>query len=147
MIFTYPVHRQRLPARPRAISSRDGEGFFDSIASDFITIPGEQNPHCEAPAATKACAHCSRRSAGSPSSEVTCFPSTCVAFWAQLTTAFPSTRTVHAPHEPSGAHPSFIEVSPRRWRSTSSSVSSSSTSSEVGSSFSVNAIALIGTSR
>ena len=41
------------------------------------------------------------------------------AGWAQETTARPSTMTVQAPHEPSGAQPSFIERRPQPSRSSS----------------------------
>src|SRR3972149_4790669 len=81
------------------ISSRDGAGLRSSRASAFITMPGEQKPHWEAPAATKLSAHWVRRSAGRPSSVVTLLPATRAAGWAQETAAFPSTITVQAPQE------------------------------------------------
>ncbi len=55
------------PASAWAISSRVGSALRRSRASAFMTIPGEQNPHCEAPDTTNASAQRSRSTAGSPS--------------------------------------------------------------------------------
>ncbi len=84
-----------------------------------MTIPGEQNPHCEAPEAVNALAQVARLVGGRPSRVSTDRPSTRPAGWAHETTARPSTMTVHAPHDPSGAQPSFIERRPQSWRNTS----------------------------
>ncbi len=59
---------------------------------------------------------------------------------AQDTTAWPSTITVHAPHEPSGAQPSFIERRPHRSRRTWSSDSPGSMSSSTVRPFNVKSI-------
>ncbi len=126
----------------REISSRDGSGFFSSSASAFMTRPGEQNPHCDAPDAQKHRAHRSRSSGVRPSRVVTSFSAARVAGWAQETTAFPSTITVHAPQEPSGAHPSFIDVRPSCSRSTSRRVAPSRASTETGRPFSLKARAV-----
>ena len=45
MIFTYPVHLQRLPETASWTSSRVGEGFSSSRALAARIIPGVQNPH------------------------------------------------------------------------------------------------------
>ncbi len=71
----------------------------------------------------------SRRAAGSPSIVSTTRPAARSAGRAQETTAWPSTMTVHAPQDPSGAQPSFIERRPHRSRRTWSSDSPGSTSS------------------
>ena len=55
----------------------------------------------------------SRTSSGRPSSVSTRRPATRSAGCAQETTARPSTMTVQAPQEPSGAQPSFIERRPQ----------------------------------
>ncbi len=59
-------------------------------------------------------------------------PRTRPASRAHETTGRPSTRTVQAPHEPSGAQPSFIERSPKPSRRTSRRLAPGSTSTETG---------------
>jgi hypothetical protein len=103
-----------------------------------MTIPGEQNPHCDAPEATKQSAHSSRSASDSPSWVTTLRPSACPAFWAHDTTALPSTSTVQAPQEPSGAQPSFTDVAPHTSRSSSSRLMPGRTSASTGAPFSVN---------
>ena len=49
-------------------------------------LPGEQKPHCDAPAAVKHSAHCRRTSPGRPSCVTTDFPATRVA----VSPAFPA---------------------------------------------------------
>src|SRR5204863_5386837 len=53
-IFTKPVQRQRLPEIASLISSRVGEGFSARKATEVITKPGVQYPHCEPPQVWKA---------------------------------------------------------------------------------------------
>src|SRR6266542_87048 len=134
------MQRQRLPARALAISSRLGSVFLERRDSACITIPGEQNPHWDAPEAMKQSAHSRRSSEGSPSWVVMVFPAARLAGWAHETTAFPSTRTVHAPHEPSGAQPSLTEVTPQPSRRSSSMVAPSRTSIDTAVPLSVKSI-------
>src|SRR5712691_6030602 len=96
-----------------------------------MTMPGEQNPHWEAPAATKQSAHCCLTSGASPSCVVTLFPTNLAAGCAHETTAFASTITVHAPHDPSGAHPSLTDVTPQPTRRRSRRLAPSSTSTDM----------------
>ncbi len=62
-------------------------GWRRRSASAFITMPGEQNPHCEAPVRAKASAHEVRVASDRPSSVSTVRPATRVAGCAQETTA------------------------------------------------------------
>src|SRR2546428_243727 len=45
-MFTYPVHRQRLPEMPWRIWSSVGAGCFLRNAELVISMPGVQYPHC-----------------------------------------------------------------------------------------------------
>ena len=136
------MQRQRFPSRACSISSRVGSGVLVlGSASAFITIPGEQYPHWEAPAATKHSLQRSRSSSERPSWVVTCFPSNRRAFCAQETTARPSTITVHAPQEPSGAQPSLTDRTPISSRRSSSRLVSSPGSADTAFPLSVNSTA------
>ena len=59
---------------------------------------------------------------------------------AQETTALPSTSTVQAPHEPSGAQPSLAEVTPHPSRSSVSRVAPSATGTVIAWPFSTNSM-------
>ena len=72
-------------------------------------MPGVQNPHWLAPAATKASTQRSLTSGGSPSTVVTARPATRRTAVTQATRAAPSTQTVQQPHWPCGLQPSFTE--------------------------------------
>jgi hypothetical protein len=85
-----------------------------------ITIPGVQNPHCNAPVAANAPEYLSRSSAGSPSSVVTLFPATRSSPRLHATTGLPSTSTVQQPHCPVGEHPSLGLVTSSSSRSAAS---------------------------
>jgi hypothetical protein len=82
-----------------------------------MTMPGVQMPHCAPLNSANAC--CSGWSSPSPSMVVTSAPSTWATGIRHEQTGSPSTSTVHAPHSPS-PQPSFVPVSPRSSRSTSS---------------------------
>jgi uncharacterized protein YqgV (UPF0045/DUF77 family) len=103
-------------------------------------MPGEQKPHWDAPASTKASAQVRRCSGVRPSCVVIDLPAARAAGWAQDTTALPSIITVQAPHDPSGAQPSFIERSSQSSRSMSRRLAPSRGSAVVGRPFSTNSM-------
>jgi hypothetical protein len=67
-------------------------------------------------------------------------PAARLAGWAQDTTAFPSTITVQAPQDPSGAQPSLTEVTPQPSRRSSNRLAPWRTSTDTAVPFSVKSI-------
>ncbi len=90
-------------------------------------IPGVQNPHCDAPAATKAVDNDSRKSFGKPSRVVIVRSTTRVTGVTHASRGSPSTNTVQHPHCPWGEQPSLAETTSNRSRKTESKVSPSLT--------------------
>ena len=119
-IFTYPVQRQRLPASARAISSRDGAA---SRAEQPLGL--HDDPRRAEAALARAGGDERVRPGGADVGRQPLErsrprgPRTAPRRRAHETTGRPSTSTVQAPHDPSGAQPSFIERSPKRSRSSS----------------------------
>ncbi len=93
-----------------------------------MTIPGVQNPHCNAPVAANAPAYRSRSAGSSPSSVVTLLPATRSSPRLQDTTGLPSISTVQHPHCPVGEHPSLGLVTSSSSRNAASRCGCSPTS-------------------
>ena len=90
-----------------------------------MSMPGVQIPHCAAPWSRKASWRVSseprsRAASDRPSTVRTIRPSTWQIGTRQASTTWPSRSTEQAPHSPS-PQPSFVPVSPRSSRRTSSS--------------------------
>ena len=95
-------------------------------------MPGVQIPHWAPPVCRNAaCRSFSRSLVPSPSTVSTLVPSTWQIGTRQESTTAPSSMTLHAPHSPS-PQPSFVPVSARSSRRTSSSrrIPGTSTSTE-----------------
>src|SRR5215472_2517747 len=127
-MFWYPVQRHRLPDRAQRTSSSVGSGLASRSALAVIIMPGVQNPHCSPCSSLKpSCSGCSSLAVARPSTvEISC-PSAWTASIVHDFTAFPSTRTVHAP-QLVVSQPMCVPVSPspRRMRWDSSSLGSTS---------------------
>ena len=141
MIDAYPVQRHRLPARARAMASRSGRGLaaqerlglHHDARRAVAALRGAGGDERIRPEGAGVGGQALERSRPRD-------PRPAPPGRAQETTAWPSTMTVHAPHEPSGAQPSFIERRPQRSRRTWSSDSPGSTSTATVRPFNVKSI-------
>ena len=115
-IGCHPVQRHRWAASARctAAGARRASG---ASAATRMTIPGVQNPHCEAPVVANAAIQAS--AAGRPASVVTSRPAARASGVTQATRGWPSIQTVQQPHWPCGLQPSLGVRAPRRSRSAS----------------------------
>src|SRR5207253_7019202 len=113
-IAWYPVQRQRLPARPRRIPSRESARPSSSRNFAVSSIPPVQKPHWRAAWSAKARSKRSNSdSSANPSTVSTCRPSTSATSVQHELTGRPSTSTVQVP-QTCTSHERFAPVSPCR---------------------------------
>ncbi len=125
MIRPYPVHRQTLPASSSRISVSVGSPVRSSRSWTAMISPGVQNPHCTAPASTKAAWTSDGDPNGAMPSIVTIgWPTAAAAITRHEHTNTPSSMTLHEPHSPCSQAP-LVPINPSRSRSTSSRLSPS----------------------